>query len=139
MKIFGAGNNEAAAAGDQGSIKEVLDGMDERVARVYDSLPNNSVLIVLSGHGKVAPARKLLARREESRKNPEADKSDDKTDEAQSEDLGAPVDAPEVSDQPQAAGPPQWTKKDDLMLEEAIKIARQGLGFFCVKTPEEEE
>ena len=116
------------------SHKQILDEMDSRIREIHEGLPHNAMFIVLSGQGNVALARKLMARKDDCKKSGETDKAED-TAAGGDEDLGAPVVETDSSAAPQDDSSKNvWSRQDELRLEESIKIGRQGLGFFCVKT-----
>lgn len=89
-------------------VEAALKRFDERLSRIHASLPDNSALILLTGHSDPRPMLQLAARRQKweksyREKGPEGDHD------------------------------VQWTTEDDRALEVEVGKTREGMGFFCVK------
>ena len=59
LKCLIVGNETENSLNAGTSLDEILQNVDDSIARIYDSLPENTAFIVVSGHGKVAEARRF--------------------------------------------------------------------------------
>lgn len=97
----------------EGELSDALGRFDLRLAKIHESLPANSVLILLTGHADPRPMLALQRRRakfEMAYREASASGSVD----------SIPADL-------------RWSTEDDRALEAAVAEAREGMSFFCVK------
>lgn len=95
---------------DTPELSEALDRFNDRLGRIHASLPQNTALIVLTGHSDPRPMLSLAARRNRFEK---AYREAGSADTIPAED--------------------RWTTEDDRELERVVAEAREGMAFFCVK------
>lgn len=95
------------------SVDEALANLNTRLSKLHASLPVNTALILISGHGDPRPLAALNERK------------------ANFERLYKQVGATGTAN----LGPDQrWTTEDDRTLGAQAEKARAGMGFFCIKT-----
>lgn len=104
---------EGAEEKPQLSLEEALTNLNTRLAKLHASLPVNTALILISGHGDPRPLAALNERK------------------SNFERLYKRVGASGTAN----LGPEErWSTEDDRALGAAAEKARAGMGFFCIKT-----
>lgn len=110
-----SGNSTSGGAVDLSEVDEeeldaALERLDARLTRLHGSLPENTALILLTGHSDPREMLALSARRTKWERAFQS-KGD-------GEELG--VDE-------------RWSTEDDRELERMVAETREGMAFFCVK------
>lgn len=104
---------EGAAEKPQLTVDEALTNLNNRLCKLHASLPVNTALILISGHGDPRPLAALNERK------------------SNFERLYKRVGATGTAN----LGPEErWTTEDDRTLAAAAEKARAGMGFFCIKS-----
>lgn len=91
-------------------VDEVLSLLNDRIDRLHQSLPNNTALVIFTGHGNPLPMLKLAAKRQQWERLVKT--------------IGSFEDIPKEE---------RWMSEHDRELETATAEAREGMAFFCVK------
>lgn len=104
---------EGVAEKPQLTVDEALTNLNTRLDKLHASLPINTALILISGHGDPRPLAALNERK------------------SNFERLYKRVGATGTAN----LGPEErWTTEDDRTLAAAAEKARAGMGFFCIKS-----
>ena len=102
-KVTAAAAEEEAAA----SPTEALSKMNDQLTDLYQSLPRQTAVVLLTGHADPVPMLALNARRQQWEREVRT------------------VGISKVS--------VKWTAEDERELESAVMQAREGIALFCVR------
>jgi len=132
---------------DEKDHKRVIDEIDEKVSVVYEALPKNTLFMVITGQGNAAELRRLSARRQEFHKSQESNMEEKEKSEAEGLNSNPSLSFSTLNQAHFSSSPnskltteleehkdeKSWTNEDEMALENALKVARNGLGFFVIK------
>jgi len=91
-------------------LETVSNNLNARIRRLHDSLPANTALVIITGHGNPLPMLEMAAKRQRWERLVKTVGSFEKI---------------EKED--------RWLSEHDRLLEQYANEAREGMAFFCVK------